>query len=122
MGQDFSAEQKRFLEGFASGMQIARAANSVAAGSAVEPAPATPSGPDAAGLAAMAKTEAGGKKLTDQEKWKRAEHPFDAYERFKTQARAGAYPKPEDNFRWRFHGLFYSTDLNTQLRCKLKQS
>ena len=66
MGQDFSAEQKRFLEGFTSGLQIARAAGAVAVGA---PAPAAPSGPDASHLAAMARVEAAGGKLADQEKW-----------------------------------------------------
>ena len=42
-----------------------------------------------------------------QEKWKRAEHPFDAYARLRAQAKAGAFPKPDDNFRWRYFGLFY---------------
>ncbi len=122
MGQDFSAEQKRFLEGFASGMQIARAANSVAVGGSPAPAlaPAAPTGPDAAALAAMGRVESAGGKLADQEKWKRAEHPFDAYERFKSQARSGTYPKPDDNFRWRFHGLFYVSPAQNSYMCRLR--
>jgi ferredoxin-nitrite reductase len=83
-------EQKRFLEGFASGLQIARAAATPAS-----PAAVSHGGPDAAHLAAMDKVEAQGKKLVEQEKWKREEHPFDGY------------GKPADNFRWRFFGLFY---------------
>jgi ferredoxin-nitrite reductase len=121
MGQDFSAEQKRFLEGFTSGLQIARAAGAVAVGGVPLPAaPAAPSGPDAAHLAAMARTEGEGKKLVDQEKWKRSEHPFDAYERFRKQARSGAYPKPDDNFRWRFHGLFYVAPNQDSYMCRLR--
>ncbi len=121
MSQDFSAEQKRFLEGFTSGLQIARAAGAVAVGGVPVPsAPAAPSGPDAAHLAAMARTEADGKKLVDQEKWKRSEHPFDAYERFRRQARSGAFPKPDDNFRWRFHGLFYVAPNQDSYMCRLR--
>ena len=45
-------------------------------------------------------------KLADQEKFKRDQHPFDAYQRLKEQA-ANDAPKPDDNFRWRFFGLFY---------------
>jgi ferredoxin-nitrite reductase len=100
---DFLPEQKRYLEGFASGLQAARARGhvSVPAG-----APAS-GGPDAAHLAAMARFEAAGRKLADPEKWKREEHPFDGYARLKDQASRNEYPKPPDNFRWRFHGLFY---------------
>jgi ferredoxin-nitrite reductase len=100
---DFRPEQKRYLEGFASGLQAARS------GSPAPAAPSTPvpTGPDAAHLAAMARFEASGKKLVDPEKWKREEHPFDGYARLKDQASRDAYPKPPDNFRWRFYGLFY---------------
>ncbi len=120
--QDFSAEQKRFLEGFTSGLQIARAARSVIVPDAAAPtaSAAAPSGPDAEHLAAMARAEAEGKKLADQEKWKRAEHPFDAYDRMKTRARAGEYPKPDDNFRWRFHGLFYVAPTQNSYMCRLR--
>ena len=101
MGQEFSADQKRYLEGFASGLQVGRGNRPAPA------AQATPTGPDREHLAAMARAEAAGKKLVDQEKWKRDEHPFDAYPRLKDQASRNEYPKPADNFRWRYYGLFY---------------
>lgn len=101
MGGEFTAEQTRYLEGFTSGLQIGRLKPVGAA------APAAPSGPDAPHLTAQQKTEAAGKKLVDQEKWKRDEHPFDAYARLKDQAAKDEFPKPPDNFRWRYYGLFY---------------
>ena len=58
MGGDFSTEQKRYLEGFTSGIQVGRLKP---AGVAV--GPAAPSGPDAPHLEAQAKIEASGKKL-----------------------------------------------------------
>ena len=100
--QDFRPEQKRYLEGFASGLQAGR--SGARAPVPTEPAP---SGPDAAHLAAMARFEADDKKLVDPEKWKREEHPFDGYARLCDQAARNEYPKPADNFRWRFYGLFY---------------
>ena len=106
---DFNPEQKRYLEGFVAGVQIAKAAKSVsgsAAAGRAAPAP-EPVGPDAAGLKAQSRLLASGGKLSDQEKCKREEHPFDAYERLKEHAAKGAYPKPDDNFRWRYFGLFY---------------
>ncbi len=66
-----------------------------------------PVGPDAIHLKAQDKTVAAGGKLADQEKFKRDEHPFDAYPRLVKQAREERAPKPADNFRWRYYGLFY---------------
>ncbi len=109
---DFSPEQKRYLEGFVAGVQIAKAAKSVAGATPAAGAPAAvaapePAGPDAAGLAAQNRVLASGRKLSDPEKFKREQHPFDTYERLKAHAAKGEYPKPPDNFRWRFFGLFY---------------
>jgi hypothetical protein len=107
---DFSSEQKRYLEGFVAGVQIAKAAKSVAGvpttTGAAAPAP-EPAGPDAAAFKAQNRVLAAGKKLSDQEKFKREQHPFDSYERLKELGARREYPKPPDNFRWRFFGLFY---------------
>ncbi|WP_395666550.1 NirA family protein [Methylocella sp.] len=114
MGGDFSPEQKRYLEGFASGLTVARS------GRAQTPGPAAPSGPDAPHLEAQARQEAAGKKLADQEKWKRDEHPFDAYDRLKDQAKKDEFPKPPDNFRWRYYGLFYVAPNQNAYMCRLR--
>ena len=111
---DFTPEQRRYLEGLVAGMSAARSV--VAAG----PAETIPTGPDAPQLIAMARTEAEGKKLTDQEKFKRDEHPLDAYRRLKTEASAGNYPKPQDNYRWRWHGLFYVAPNQNSFMCRLR--
>jgi ferredoxin-nitrite reductase len=115
MGSDFSADQKRYLEGFVSGMQAVRGTKATPASAAP-----VPMGPDAAHLAAQDATTAAGKKLVDQEKWKRAEHPFDAYPRLKAQAKDGAFPKPEDNFRWRYFGLFYVAPAQSSYMVRLR--
>src|SRR5215831_2942449 len=83
---DFSSEQKRYLEGFVAGVQIAKAAKSVAGVPATSGAAAPavePAGPDAAAFKAQNRVLAAGKKLSDQEKFKREQHPFDSYERLK---------------------------------------
>ncbi|UYO52791.1 NirA family protein [Rhodopseudomonas palustris] len=116
MGSEFSIDQKRYLEGFATGVTAARAARgSLPAGGA-----AAPSGPDAIHIAAQDRVTASGKKLNDQEKWKREQHPFDAYGRLKQQARDNAAPKPADNFRWRYYGLFYVAPAQTSYMCRLR--
>src|SRR5260370_3803698 len=105
---DFSDEQKRYLEGFMSGLQVGRVGR--LAGSAAAPAGKAdpePIGPDAAGFKAQDRIIASGKKIADQEKFKREEHPFDAYSRLKEHALTNATPTPAHNFRWRYYGLFY---------------
>lgn len=114
MSADFSSDQKRYLEGFVSGVQAGRLS-----GGGAKPA-AEPTGPDAAHVKAQDATLAKGGKLADQEKWKRAEHPFDAYGRLKQQAALNEYPKPDDNFRWRYHGLFYVAPAQNSYMCRLR--
>src|ERR1700748_287373 len=84
---DFNPEQKRYLEGFVAGLQIAKAARASAGaptGSGAKTA--EPGGPDAAHLRAQDRVLAAGGKLSEQEKFKRELHPFDGYERLKAQA------------------------------------
>ncbi len=119
--QDFNDEQKRYLEGFVSGVQASRAAAGLKplAGSGGAAA-AEQSGPDAAHLEAMERFEAKGRKLSAEEKAKREEHPFDAYTRLKTESGKGQFPKGVDNFRWRFHGLFYVAPAQNAYMCRLR--
>jgi ferredoxin-nitrite reductase len=113
---DFTDEQKRYLEGFAAGVQIMRGGRGLG-GKTVN---AEPTGPDAAHIKAQDKVLASGKKLADQEKFKREEHPFDAYARLREQARTNAPPAPADNFRWRYFGLFYVAPAQDSYMCRLR--
>jgi ferredoxin-nitrite reductase len=119
---DFNPEQKRYLEGFVAGVQIAKAAKSVGGTAAAGGASVAsePTGPDAAGLKAQNRLLASGSKLSDPEKFKREQHPFDTYERLKEHAAKGEYPKPADNFRWRFFGLFYVAPNQNSYMCRLR--
>jgi ferredoxin-nitrite reductase len=114
VSSDFSSDQKRYLEGFVSGIQAGKLA-----GGGAKPAP-EPVGPDAIHLKAQDAVVLRGGKLVDQEKWKRAEHPFDAYGRLKAQAAKAEFPKPEDNFRWRYFGLFYVAPAQNSFMCRLR--
>ncbi|BAT57515.1 sulfite reductase [ferredoxin] [Variibacter gotjawalensis] len=115
MSGDFTLEQKRYLEGFVSGITAARATRAKPGGGAE-----VVKGPDAEHFAAQDAVIASGKKLSDQEKFKREEHPFDAYGRFKEQADANQPPKPADNFRWRYFGLFYVAPTQSSYMCRLR--
>jgi len=123
MSGDFTSDQKRYLEGFLSGLQIARAAPKAAAPPGVPDAvsvAAEPIGPDAPHLRAQDRVLASGKKLSDPEKLKRELHPFDGYEKLKSQAGKNEFPKPPDNFRWRYFGLFYVAPNQNSYMCRLR--
>jgi ferredoxin-nitrite reductase len=118
MTAGFTTQQKRYLEGFASGLALAKAAKK-ANGAAPASLP-EPQGPDAPHIAAQNRVIEAGGKLCDQEKWKREEHPFDAYRRLKEQAARNEFPKAADNFRWRFYGLFYVAPNQNAYMCRLR--
>ena len=124
MSGDFEPEQKRYLEGFMAGLQIAKTSRSTAGnGAAAPPAnagAAEPVGPDAAALRAQDRTIKAGGKLSDPEKFKRELHPFDGYEKLKDQAAKNEAPKADDNFRWRFFGLFYCAPTQKSYMCRLR--
>src|SRR5882724_6598510 len=118
---DFTDEQKRYLEGFATGLQISRVGRGLGGGLAAAGNPnVEPVGSDAAHIKAQDKVVAAGKKLADQEKFKREEHPFDAYPRLKEQAASNAAPSTADNFRWRYYGLFYVAPAQDSYMCRLR--
>jgi ferredoxin-nitrite reductase len=116
MSSDFSPDQKRYLEGFASGLTAARATR----GQLPSAGTGEPAGPDAVHAKAQDRITAAGGQLSDQEKIKREEHPFDAYGRLKQQAKNNEAPKPADNFRWRYYGLFYVAPAQTSYMCRLR--
>ena len=117
MSSDFTPEQKRYLEGFVSGLSAARVQRPGATGS---PDKTEPVGPDAVHIKAQDAVLAAGRKLSDQEKFKREQHPFDAYPRLNEQAAKNEAPKPADNFRWRYYGLFYSAPAQNSYMCRLR--
>jgi ferredoxin-nitrite reductase len=124
MSRDFTPEQKRYLEGFVSGLEATRTTDALASVGPESPSWAAakprPTGPDAPHLLAQDAALEAGKKLVDQEKWKREEHPFDAYPRLRDQTARDEFPKPADNFRWRYYGLFYVAPAQDSYMCRLR--
>src|SRR3954468_14371040 len=116
---DFSDEQKRYLEGFATGLQIRTVGRGFGDANAGQ-GNAEPSGPEAAHIKAQNRVIASRQKLADQEKFKREEHPFDAYPKLAQQARDNAPPSAADNFRWRYYGLFYVAPAQDSYMCRLR--
>ena len=112
----FNDEQKRYLEGLAAGLKVNLAGRAQTATAPL----AEPSGPDAIHIKAQDKVLAAGRKLADQEKVKREQHPFDAYPRLKQQAHSNAAPSAADNFRWRYFGLFHVAPAQDSYMCRLR--
>jgi len=116
MSGDFTPDQKRYLEGYVSGLTAARSLRGVKPGAGS----GEPTGPDAIHIKAQDRVTASGGKLADQEKFKREQHPFDAYGKLKEQAEKNEAPKPADNFRWRYFGLFYVAPAQSSYMCRLR--
>src|ERR1700728_1967877 len=123
MPGDFEPEQKRYLEGFMTGMQIAKSTRAVNGNGATAngaSGPPEPIGPEAAAWRAQEKVLKSGGKLSDPEKFKRELNPLDGYEKLKGQAVKNEAPKADDNFRWRFFGIFYLAPTHTNYMCRLR--
>ncbi len=129
--QDFTPEQKRYLEGYVSGVQASRASKRLppiagvadpvlTARPSPAPGPAAATGPDAVHIRAQNRVLDAGGKLVAEETAKREEHPFDMYARMKRAAREEAFPKGVDVFRWKFHGLFYVAPAQNAFMCRMR--
>src|SRR5260221_3681298 len=113
---EFTDKQKRWLEGFTSGLAARKAATTPAAPAAA----AAPVGPDALQYAAQDRTVAAGGKLVAEEKAKRVRHPLDRWDEVAGRAEAGQFPKGIDVFLTKWQGLFYVAPAHDSFRCRLR--
>jgi ferredoxin-nitrite reductase len=123
MPGELEPEQKRYLEGFMVGLQVAKTRPATGGGAGVAPtngAAAEPAGPEADAWRAQERVLKSGGKLSDPEKFKRELNPLDGYEKLKSQAAGNEPPKADDNFRWRFFGLFYCAPTQATYMCRLR--
>ncbi|MFO7858871.1 MAG: hypothetical protein R6V11_08115, partial [Ectothiorhodospiraceae bacterium] len=119
--QDFTDEQKRYLEGFLSGIDTLRTGQGL--GGLFAPEDDTPvgdGGPDALHLAAQAATEKAGGKLVKEELAKRDEPALDIWQKIRRNAAAGRFPEGTDVFRYKFHGLFYTAPNQDAYMCRMR--
>lgn len=103
---EFSEEQKQYLQGLANGLAIARLQRPGAPGAATALSDA-PTGPERIHFEAQNRFLAEGRKLVAEEQAKRAKHPLDMWDEIRARARQGEFPKGTDVFLTKFHGLFY---------------
>ena len=115
---EFTDQQKRWLEGFTSGLAARKAATPAA------PAAAQPNlsalGPDALQYAAQDRTVAAGGKLVAEEKAKRQRHPLDRWDEVVERAEKAEFPKGVDVFLTKYHGLFYVAPAENFFMCRLR--
>src|SRR5215468_11007420 len=111
---EFTDQQKRWLEGFTSGLAVRKLALAPVA------AAAPLSGPDALQHAAQVRAMAAGGKLVAEETAKRQCHPLDRWDEVVARADAGQFPKGIDVFLTKWHGLFYVAPAQDSFMCRLR--
>lgn len=119
--QEFSAEQKEYLSGFAAGAQVGTKLRGLpGVGGAAGGGGAPVDGPDKLQLEAQAAQERAGGKLVPEEVAKRTRHPLDRWDQIVEHAEAGKFPKGTDVLMWKYHGLFYVAPAQDSFMCRLR--
>ncbi len=130
--QEFSAEQKLYLQGFMSGTSLIRLNNGYAdlsgmmgqiaptANELAAPAFEIATGPDAIGHTAQNRVMAAGGKLTAQEAAKREVHPLDQWDDIRRHSAENRFPKGEDVLAFKYYGLFYVAPAQNSYMCRLR--
>jgi ferredoxin-nitrite reductase len=127
----FSEEQQNYLQGYALGADVARTVRGlpVISDSArqntgevvqVGPGGAQVVGPDAILHEAVAKTEAEGGKLCNEEKAKRDKNPLDIWKDIADRSKEGVFPKGTDVFLAKAQGMFYVAPAQDSYMCRMR--
>jgi ferredoxin-nitrite reductase len=118
---DFTDEQKKYLEGFVSGLSLARAGSGLGTSAGTgDSTTQKVTGPDAIHHEARAKTVRAGGKLVNEEKAKAEKHPFDMWSELVANAEAGRFPKGTDVFLYKYHGMFHVAPAQDSFMCRLR--
>lgn len=129
MSEEFSDDQKQYLQGFVSGAAVARAARGLPTFAATlglapadlpgKPEP-VPVGPDAVHHLAQNRFLADGKKLCPQEEAKRKRHPLDMWDDLVRHAAENRFPKGDDVLAFKYFGLFHVAPAQDAYMCRLR--
>src|SRR2546423_5530452 len=137
---NFPREQKLYLQGFAAGSGLTRAAeevSTIAAALGLSPeqlpggAPAAPTsptsiepsippGPEAVHFRAQDRQVAQGKKLVPEEVAKRKKFPLDMWDDLAGHADENRFPKGTDVLAFKYQGLFYTAPAQDAYMCRLR--
>ncbi|MBV9864117.1 MAG: NirA family protein [Abitibacteriaceae bacterium] len=141
--QEFTAEQKNYLQGFLSGNDMARTmrglpplaslasvlglpapngqmSNGQADNGHSQPVEPLPAGPEAIHHSAQNRVLAEGKKLVPEEVAKRKKFPLDSWDDMQQHSEQGRYPKGTDVLAFKYHGLFYVAPAQDSYMCRLR--
>lgn len=144
--QEFTEEQKLYLQGFMSGSNLARVSRGLpdmsstfsttsANGSSVNgahagaangvqqisaPIGAIPNTTDVYGWEAQNRVLASGQKLTDQEEAKRQKHPLDQWDDIVQHSDEARFPKGVDVLSFKYHGLFFVSPVQNSYMTRLR--
>lgn len=137
--QEFTTEQKQYLQGFLSGSNLARVSKGLPELSSVfngtnghsanghspnghpnRPEANGPPTPDNLGWQAQNQAIAEGKKLTEQEEAKRKVHPLDQWDDIAKHAEDGRFPKGVDVLSFKYHGLFFVAPAQNSYMTRLR--
>lgn len=122
-GPGFTPEQKEYLSGFLAG--IAQRGLFPYVGESSDGRLTAEPASGSANLAAEIPEETVHgfplSELNKQERWKHAENPLDSWDRLLALSEAGSAPSEEDNFRFRYFGMFYVAPAQDSfmLRCRI---
>jgi ferredoxin-nitrite reductase len=132
---DFTDEQKNYLQGFVSGLEVRRASRGLPTFATTlelsggTRTPGASHGPGDASIspppehihrAAQDRLLAEGKKLSAEEEAKRAKNPLDMWDELEAHAAAGKFPRGTDVFLFKFQGLFYVAPAQDSFMCRLR--
>lgn len=107
MFQDFTDEQKRYLEGFAAATMLVAGSPPAALAPAGAAAQSLPPGPEVICFQAQDRITAAGGKLCPEEVAKRKRFPLDVWDDIRRHAEENVPPKGTDILAFKYHGLFW---------------
>jgi ferredoxin-nitrite reductase len=116
--QDFTEEQKRYLEGFAAGANIAQRATF--AGTLGLSSADLPGGPERICYEAQDLQTRAGKKLCAEEQAKRKRFPLDIWDDLKAHAARNEPPKGTDVLAFKYYGLFWVAPAQDSFMSRLR--
>lgn len=126
--QEFTGEQKEYLQGFVSGSSLLRSGMGLPFAPADNCAPSVANpvaeeistGPDALGFIAQNHTLSEGKKLTEQEAAKRQKHPLDPWNDLVAYCAEGKFSKGTYALSFKYFGLFQTAPTQDAYMTRLR--
>jgi len=134
-GAGFTDAQKQYLAGFTFGADVARAVSKLpilsgsaanvtrlsvgGPGAAINGEPIF-KGPDSLGREAQQVVIASGRKLCKEELAKQEKNGLDVWDDMQARADAGEFPKGNDLFHTKFHGMFHVAPAQNSFMCRMR--